>query len=163
MTNGQRCHLTISSVLDTLELDIEQKAKLSKILDSTSGGYEPTNLMDDLLDINEMYLDGDVNGLLARLKIYPQAPKARELIFYLDGEECSKTTFMDMEHILGIRSIGGAEAPSEDTNTMWMSTGDRPDSDFAKGGLSEKNSIMKNSTSGSGRQGGFHSSDHEKM
>ncbi len=162
MTQGQKLRLFIGTILES------NKSKLSvsqrMVLDDNNGGtYEPSNYKELLSEILTLESNKNWSELVAVYKKLPQAPKARELIFYLDGEECSKTTFMDMEHILGIRSIGGAEAPSEDTNTMWMSTGDRPDSDFAKGGLGEKNSIMKNSTSGSGRQGGFHSSDHEKM
>ncbi len=161
MTNGQKCHGLILNVLSTLELTVEQKAKLDKAARS-NGTYEPTDLMEDIQDINEMLSEGNIDGMLARLKIYPPTPQGADIRYYIDGKECSLERFNNMKDNLGVRTFGGKDAPSTETNTMWMTTGTRPDSPYSKG-MGGRNSIMKNSTSGSGRQGGINSSDHERM
>ena len=161
MTSGQRCHGLILNVLSTLELTVEQKAKLDKATKS-NGSYEPIDLMEDIQDINEMMMDGDIDGLLSRLKLYPPTGKGTDIHYFIDGEECSLERFNKFPEILGIREIRGKDAPPTETNTIWMTTGTRPDSPYSKG-MGGRNSIMKNATRGSGRQGGDFSSDHERM
>ena len=164
MTPGQKCHGLICKVLDTMELDIEQKAKLDKAMKS-NGTYEPENVLEDITDINEMLMDGDTNGLLSRLKIYPPAPLEQDIIYYIDGVECSRPDFNNSDKIYGIRTIEGKGAPKEDTNLMWKLTGARLGSNIplTREEENQKNSIMRNATRGSGRPGGEFSSDHERM
>ncbi len=89
MTNGQTLSQVITNVLSTLDLSVEQKAKLNKTIDSNLGRYNPVDIEEDLLEINDMYYNKDVDGLLLRLKVYPLPAEDKSIIFYIDGHECS--------------------------------------------------------------------------
>ena len=106
MCNGQRLSGIIVQILTTMmELDIDQKAKLEKTLKSNIGVYDPDVMSEDLYDINEMMIAGDVDGLLLRLKIYPNADTTDKIILYLSGSECGITTYLDADNIPGTRDI----------------------------------------------------------
>ncbi len=161
MTNGQKLRRFVFEILSAHKkhLSVSQ----SMVLESNEGGnYEPKDAEAFLGEVIKLKAGKNWSELVSVYKKLPSTGKGTDIRYYIDGKECSLERFNNMKDNLGVRTFGGKDAPSTETNTMWMSTGTRPDSPYSKG-MGGRNSIMKNSTSGSGRQGGINSSDHERM
>ncbi len=106
MNNGQKLSGIIVQILTTMMvLDIEQKAKLERIMKSNLGVYSPEDMNEDMQDINEMMMAGDVDGLIARLKIYPQVDSSDKSVPYLNGSECSIATYLNADNLPGVREL----------------------------------------------------------
>lgn len=96
MNNGQRMFKLISDVLDSLDLSIEQRAKRLKIASVDTGGYIPADLEEDISEINDMMIAKDIDGLLARLRIYPKNQQS-EVTYLKGGRVCDRTAFMTFD------------------------------------------------------------------
>ena len=127
----------ILEVLKGYKLSVKQKGKLYRYV--TIGDWNPAgiDLKEALEEIVAGNISQDVDSLLELLRDMRAIPKGTAIRYFLDDAECSATVFNDMDNVLGFREIKGADAPSEETNSVWE--GLREGS-----ARSSSNNIMKN-------------------
>lgn len=127
----------ILEVLKSYRLSVKQKGKLYRYI--VTGDWNPIgiDLKESLEEIIACVILQDVDGLLELLRDMKAIPKGTTIRYFLDDDECDATIFNDMDNTLGFREIKGADAPLEDTNSIWeglrSGSGTRP-----------MNNIMKN-------------------
>ncbi len=121
MTDGQKVAKIIHTILSDMKLTMLQENAVAK---STSGEYEPDNLIDAMAEVTKYQNDGDVNSLIGLYKILPSPFKSDGGTvnrYYVDGTEVARGVYFNGDRTIGQRHIVEhspkvTQQPSNDTD-----------------------------------------------